>query len=101
MSDNSLLQHRADSSQNEICSVLRRFTKFELTQTALVAKVVMLLRNPGFLPLGVTRLYTHSLSHMLVLMFHESKRTLKLGANSITGILMFAAPCQSDWPVGL
>ncbi len=72
----------------------------KLTQKALVKKVIMLLMWPGFLPFGVTRLYTHSRSQTFVFMFHESKRTLKLGANSICMIFTFAAPSQVDSPLG-
>ena len=69
-----------------------------LTQNALVANVIMLLLKPGFLPFGVTLLYTHSRNHTLVFMFHESRRILKFGGNSINPILTLAAPSQSDLP---
>lgn len=61
----------------------------------------MLLLKPGFSPLGVTRLYTHSRSQMFVFMFHESRRTLKFGANSMFAMSTFAAPVQSDTPDAL
>lgn len=72
----------------------------KLTQKALVKKVSMLLKLPGFLPFGVTRLYTHSRSQTFVFMFHESKRTLKLGASSICITFTFDAPPQVDSPFG-
>ena len=83
--------------------VIRAIT-FDLivrTQNALVANVSMLLLKPGFLPAGVTRLYTHSRSQTLVFMFQESSMILKFGASSIWRMLTLAAPSQSDWPLGL
>ena len=71
------------------------------TQKALVANVNIDSLNPGFFPLGVTRLYTHSLNHTLVFIFHESRRTLKFEGNSIFVTETLAAPSQSDAPVEL
>lgn len=68
------------------------------TQKELVAKVSMLLENPGFLPAGVTRLYIHSLNQTFVLIFQESNKILKFGANSMFQMLTFAAPSQSVAP---
>jgi len=67
---------------------------------ALVRYVSMLLLKPAFLPLGVTRLYTHSRSHTLVLMFHESTSILKLLGTSMANTLTFAAPFQLGAPEG-
>lgn len=72
----------------------------QLTQKALVANVIMLLLKPGFLPLGVTRLYTHSRNQTFVFIFHESRRTFMLGANSIVRTFTFAAPSQRVSPRG-
>ena len=55
---------------------------------------------PGLLPLGVTRLYTHSLSQIFVLMFQESSKVLKFEGSSTSSILMFVAPSQRDSPDG-
>jgi hypothetical protein len=70
--------------------------ELKLTQTEHIKAVVMMLQNPAFFPLGVTRLYTDSLSQTLVVMFHESFKTLKFGASSTNRILAFAAPSQRD-----
>ena len=72
----------------------------ERTQNALVAAVIMLLRKPGFLPFGVTRLYTHSLNQMLVFMFQESRTILKFEGISITLACTLAAPSHKDAPEG-
>ena len=69
-----------------------------LTQNALVAKVARLLLKPGFLPLGVTRLYTHSRSQTFVFMFHESRSILQFSANSIFQTSTFFAPSHLVWP---
>ena len=86
-----------------LISILRhnRVSDCGRTQKALVAKVIMLLRKPGFLPAGVTRLYTHSRSQTFVFMFHESSRTFIFGANSMSQILTFAAPSHTVAPVEL
>src|SRR5712691_446985 len=70
------------------------------TQTALVRYVSMLLLNPGFSPLGVTRLYMHSRSHTFVLMFHELMSTLKFSGTSIFHMSTFAALFQVVAPDG-
>lgn len=68
------------------------------TQNADVPNVIIVDRKPGFAPLGVTRLYTHSRSHMFVFMFQLSSITLKFGASSMFGTSTFAAPCHCDAP---
>src|SRR5260221_10689886 len=68
------------------------------TQIALARYVSMLLLNPAFSPLGVTRLYMHSRSHTFVLMFHESMSTLKFSGTSIFHTSTFAAPFQVAAP---
>ena len=70
-----------------------------LTQNALVANVARLLLNPGFLPLGVTRLYTHSRSQTLVFMFQESRRTFVFSANSMFHTSTLAAPSHFVRPL--
>ncbi len=60
-----------------------------------------MLFKPGFLPFGVTRLYTHSRSQMFVFMFHESRMPLKLDGNSISRGMTLAAPVQVDLPLAL
>jgi hypothetical protein len=71
------------------------------TQKALVANVNMLSLKPPFFPFGVTLLYMHSRSQTFVFIFHESRRTLKLGANSMFMILTLAAPSHSEAPEGV
>lgn len=62
------------------------------TQTALVKEVTITLPAPGFSLFLVTRLYTHSRSQMLVLIFHAATSPLKFsGISKASGSTLDAA----------